>query len=411
MNEVQLSMPLPGRPDRTVLAVADEWFPARGGISTFNRHLCSAMAATGASVYCLVPAATEAEREDAARRRVHLVTAVRVIGGSAREALSRRPMLPAGVEPDVIIGHGRITGPSAQALAEDHFARAARLHFVHMQPDQIEWYKPNRPRDAAIRAAQRTQEELQLGRDAKRIIAVGPALHDYAVRDLTDFPDTPVPLRVDPGFDRPATTAAGPRGGIPQILVLGRMEDAEVKGLMLAARAVSHAIGTCGLVEREVELLVRGAPENEGAELREAVVAWASRPGLRVTVRNYTELPDLVQADILRASLLVMPPQEEGFGLVGAEAIAAGIPVLVSDRSGLGKLLEEVLPEELVSRLVVPVRLTQDDTALWGHHIARVLSDRAAAFATSQRAAALLARERTWKMTARAVLDAADDVK
>jgi hypothetical protein len=42
-------------------------------------------------------------------------------------------------------------------------------------------------------------------------------------------------------------------------------------------------------------------------------------------------------------SLVLVPSLEEGFGLVRMEAIAGGIPMLVSGRCGLGLLLEEVL--------------------------------------------------------------------
>jgi glycosyltransferase involved in cell wall biosynthesis len=41
-----------------------------------------------------------------------------------------------------------------------------------------------------------------------------------------------------------------------------------------------------------------------------------------------------------------MPSRHEGFGLVALEAISAGVPVLVSKESGLGRMLIECLPDE-----------------------------------------------------------------
>jgi glycosyltransferase involved in cell wall biosynthesis len=70
---------------------------------------------------------------------------------------------------------------------------------------------------------------------------------------------------------------------------------------------------------------------------------------------------------LLRASLVLMPSRAESFGLVGAEAVAAGTPVLVSDRSGLGALLTEVLPQDAATRIVLPVGSRGgEDITRWG---------------------------------------------
>jgi glycosyltransferase involved in cell wall biosynthesis len=101
-----------------------------------------------------------------------------------------------------------------------------------------------------------------------------------------------------------------------------------------------------------------------------------------------------------------MPSRAESFGLVGAEAVTAGTPTLVSGRSGLGMLLKEVLSPEEAARVVVPVRLRQpEDIARWGHHIAAVLNNPTAAFATADSVRRKAAEQRTWAMAARRILD------
>ena len=99
-----------------------------------------------------------------------------------------------------------------------------------------------------------------------------------------------------------------------------------------------------------------------------------------------------------------MPSRVEGFGLVGSEALSAGIPALVSDRSGLAQLMREVLPRECANRLIVPVRGDGGDTALWGHRIAAVMLDRGAAFANAAEARERMVAARTWAAAARALL-------
>jgi glycosyltransferase involved in cell wall biosynthesis len=126
------------------------------------------------------------------------------------------------------------------------------------------------------------------------------------------------------------------------------------------------------------------------------VLKWSGRPSLAVTVRNYSPESDRLQRDLRRASLLLMPSRAEGFGLVGLEAIAAGTPALVSDRSGLGQLLREVLPRADADRLVVPVENDAHDVTVWGDAIHYVLGDRQAAFVRADSIRRTMRERRTW---------------
>ena len=58
-----------------ILVMGDGWSPDRGGVSSFNRHLCIALAQAGAEVMCAVPSTTQPEREDAAARNIRLINA------------------------------------------------------------------------------------------------------------------------------------------------------------------------------------------------------------------------------------------------------------------------------------------------------------------------------------------------
>src|SRR5690606_29708394 len=89
-----------------------------------------------------------------------------------------------------------------------------------------------------------------LARDAAAVMPVGPRLHAKLLRDL---PDGPRLLRLDPGFDAGFDTGsavgsdAGEPGertapaGRPLVMIMGRLEDARLKGLELAAKAIGHA--------------------------------------------------------------------------------------------------------------------------------------------------------------------------
>ena len=391
---------------RRILVLATEWFSAHGGLSTVNRRLCQALGSAGAEVYCVVLGATDEEVADAAASNVRLIKAKRLFGDGEQEALSRRPRLPVGVVPHLIIGHGRITGRAAFAVADDHFDGVPRLHILHMAPDEVEWLKLDRKNDAGLSAEERMREERALLCPPAVAAGIGPRLFALAEAELAPFPQAAEPVRIDPGFESARTTARTPPRGKPiRVLLLGRMEDRLVKGVDLAARALAHAVDLLGYETSRVELVLRGVPKAEFTEVREVVRAWSGKRSLRVIPRSYTVDSEELEQDLLRATLVLMPSRAEGFGLVGLEAIVTATPVLVSDLSGLADLLRAVLGDAEPARLIVPI--TDDekkDTQRWGAAIAAVLKDPEGAFNVAERVRIAMAKERTWLMAAQAVL-------
>jgi glycosyltransferase involved in cell wall biosynthesis len=327
----------------------------------------------------------------------------------------RRARLPAGVVPDLVVGHGRLTGPAARAQTEDHFGGVPRrLHFLHVEPDRNEWFKDGRGHDLGARAEERTLLELELARGAWRILPVGPRLESMVERErgVPAYQDLPPTLRIDPGFDTGRPGPHPPPAGVPQILLMGRMADDEGKGLNIACRALGRAVPERSAFGRW-ELLVRGAAEGTSQAVRAEVEALVDNPAVEVTVRPYTPDPARIAADLARASLVLMPSRAESFGLVGAEAVGDAVPALVSGRSGLGIMLAELLPARWAEQVVVdvagqPARI-EEDVARWAARIGQVMYD----LPTSFRRAAELRRHLveqavTWADVARRVLALAD---
>lgn len=398
------------RPDwrPRVLMLCDEWLPSKGGISALNRKLSVGLVEAGAEVYCQVAAATEAERADADAAGVHLLVP-RPLPGAAAEAVSgRRPPLPDGVQPDIVVGHTRITGPQATMVVQDYFEKAVRVHFVHMAPDEVAWLKDRPQHDAAERAERQVWIEMALARDAACVAAVGPRLHRTMQLDLSVLDRPPRLIRIDPGFDRSDPRTAAPPPGVPQVLLIGRLDDHIIKGLDIAARALGEAASLLGGAE-PFEVLLRGVSGERAAQVRQDVRTWSGLPSLPVTIRSFSTDEEALRNDLRRASLMLMPSRAEGFGLVGAEAISAGTPVLISGRSGLGMLLREVLHDEpeRADRFVLPVREDAGDVRRWGSAIAAVLRNRRAAFDDAAELRDTMARARPWARTCAEFLDAA----
>lgn len=266
-----------------------------------------------------------------------------------------------------------------------------------MAPDEIEWHKLDRDDDAGERSETRHETEVHLSRTAYRTVAIGPRLYERYLRDLSRYDTTSV-IPLIPGFDASSDQIRVPPPGAPwKILIAGRAEDAQIKGLDIAARGVGLAVRERAATAPRVELLVRGAPLGKSEALRREMLDWAGLPSLDVVVRPYSSDRDSMAGDLETSTLVLMPSRQEGFGLVGLEAITAGVPVLVSASSGLGEHLRSVLDDEDADRIVVPMSGDFDtDASRWSQAITSALFDRAAAFGRSTALRKTLAARNTW---------------
>jgi glycosyltransferase involved in cell wall biosynthesis len=371
-----------------ILAVATEWSSGHGGLSTFNRELCLAMARAKHEVYCYVPAVNEQEREHSKQQGVYLVVAPGP--GEERERLHRKPPLPEGVVPDVIIGHGRVTGSAALSLM-DHFPKSRRVHFLHMAPGQIEWFKDHAAGKGATETAdERERLEIELAKAAGLVAAVGPRLQrEFATRL---HPHGSKVHAFIPGLSAEKLLDIPP--GDLQILLFGRAEDERLKGLDIAARAVAMVAES--LPDRKLTLMVRGAPAGKGDELHEYLYQVAGSRGFDLRVKPYSSDNSQIRADIRQSSLVLMPSRSEGFGLVGLEAISAGVPVLLSQESGLAELIGS-LSKEMADYHVAPTPQELKDAApAWAKQIDFVLRDREAAFGRVRKLRELLLKKISW---------------
>jgi glycosyltransferase involved in cell wall biosynthesis len=119
--------------------------------------------------------------------------------------------------------------------------------------------------------------------------------------------------------------------------------------------------------KKGVESLLRSITSESGWQLRVAGStgtseqhAICSEGDIRDRVRwlGFVERPETLMAD---SDVLVMPSEYEAFGMVAAEAMGAGVPVIVPDQSGIAELVteyeagltfEENDPEHLTASLV-----------------------------------------------------------
>ncbi len=183
-----------------------------------------------------------------------------------------------------------------------------------------------------------------------------------------------IPLSCDlpPLRSRPARPGASPR-----LLTLSRLHP--VKGLPVLFEALALLKAEGG---PQVRLTIAGQGEAVYAAQLRAEAAALGLAG-QVTFAGFVE--GRAKADLLAAAdLFVLPSHAENFGLAAAEALAAGLPVIVSDGVGLAEMVREA-----GAGLVVPAGSAE---AL-GAAIGGLAADAARREAMGRRGRALARRE------------------
>jgi glycosyltransferase involved in cell wall biosynthesis len=345
--------PAPGAPLAIVL-LATGWGPQHGGINSFNHDFAGGLArALGehGKVFCAVPTpAREADAKAVAEAGQAGVTLLSMTGTTTSDrfdpnwtaAIHLRLQRDHGVAAVFCwVGHDVISGDAAVHAAREFGGKCALI--MHMSYRRYQTVKTGDAADADRKS--REQQALFSNPDIQAF-AVGPLLLE-ACRDWS--PGTPVMLV--PGF-APIGAPRPPASGLVAI-TFGRLDQREdrIKQGRLAADGFARAtkddetspIPSSRLKNGILFLLGLSADiDGEAGEIRKNANKIADR------IININPLAyDTDRAAVLRrlqtASLALMLSWHEGFGLTGWEAIAAELPLVASENSGLYKLVREEL--------------------------------------------------------------------
>jgi glycosyltransferase involved in cell wall biosynthesis len=240
--------------------------------------------------------------------------------------------------PDVVHSHFWMSGKAA--------LRAARplgipvVHTFHALGVE----KRRHQGDCDSSPVQRIGEERVIARDADRIVATASA----EIFELVRMGANPRKMKVIPcGVDLERFSPAGTREARSsrfRIVTLSRLVE---------RKGVADVIAALALV-RDAELIVAGGASAEPSTQREAhrLTALARDAGVadRVDFRGPVARDD-VPALLRSADVVACTPWYEPFGMVALEAMACGVPVIVS---AVGGLIDTVV--DGVSGLHVPPR-------------------------------------------------------
>ncbi|XP_077869682.1 uncharacterized protein LOC100372804 [Saccoglossus kowalevskii] len=386
--------------NKSILVVNDEWGTAKGGISTINREVAITAANNGIDVHALTLSTTSEDKDDAFENGVTLITP------KIKKHLQDKDPRPdwfvlhesffptlgcnvTGVE--TIIGHLPITGNEAISLKEELFPGKKLVLFNHVIPEDIEPYKDGWTPE---KVQNRERALFEIAAKADVVFSVGPRMYRhfenkyraYTSKTVCHKKFLPQPSKrfFDIEIRKPKDD------GQMQILTFGRILGVEeLKGYDIVAKAVGRAVKTLRKVKPQCSpvWVIRGVPKEEHQQTREFLNKSHDCDFLEIKLYPYGTQDD-IRMDLKQSHVCVMGSRSEPFGLVGMEAIASGLPVLVTANSGLADFLYESFRLE-AKEMVVDVGVgeigTGKDIEIWADRVTQILMDYDYAFKFAQR--------------------------
>ena len=311
-----------------ITLIGDEWGSSKGGLSTLNRELAKNLARQpGVEVTILLPHYSEGEKQEANDYKVSLATPEPMNGFDSIRGLS---FPKEDHDIDVVIGHGQKLGAPAQVIAKQR--KCKRVHVVHTASEELAMFKEGET--AIQKGGEKRRTEVDLCEEADIVVAIGPKLKEDISAKLRHRKDKWV-IGITPGIfqEFAKVEQASEEGERFRILVFGRgdSEDFELKGYDIAATAVAS------LKDESFLLLFVGAPKGKEEEVKKELLKCKIARA-QLIVRGFIESREEVKKLFCEVDLAIMPSRTEGFGLTALEALSAGLPILVSNNSGFGKV-------------------------------------------------------------------------
>ncbi len=339
---------------QAIVVAATAWGPRHGGINSFNADFCLALAEVLPPTYRLICFVLHASREDvrrARRAKVHLIPLSPPDKPEAEEGF--RPshahqivQLLESLQCNNVawwVGHDVFSGGLLHEAKK--LLGTGKLAVIHHMDYGAYTALPG---GDGKKALQKRDEQADVLALANTVFAIGPRLVESAraLRRLRDKPHERCVVELVPGL--PQISSMTP-GRAFRAIAFGRLDkdhDA-IKQVSLVAAGFGRALKRHpGHFGSNPELTILGisaaAGDQESKRLHGLVARYAGR---LVNARPAPFLEDRsrVLQELRQNSVCLMLSLNEGFGLVGWEAIGAEVPLVISQNSGLYDLIKASL--------------------------------------------------------------------
>ncbi len=322
-----------GRPLRILLASPAYW-PARafGGPVVAARELVGRLVARGHTVDIVTTTLVDLESRPAPRSFTGVVdgATVHYVGSPLRYRwMGITPTLPLGLRhlsrPDVVHIFG-FRDPVTTLVAA--WCRARKIPYVFEPLGMF------RPRLRKVRLKGALDASLYRGVASGAALVVCASPHERGDVIACGVPPErarvrgngfPEPVDASLPIGRDLRTELGIAAEAPVVLYVGRVA---------AGKGIEHLLALARRLP-EVHVVLAGPDDKHGV----AALVHAAEAGGRVHALGQSHGPP---TDLYReADVFVLASDGESFGLVAAEAAAAGTPVVVSDRCGIASFFQE----------------------------------------------------------------------
>ncbi|XP_077870383.1 uncharacterized protein LOC144363933 [Saccoglossus kowalevskii] len=375
--------------NESILLINDEWGTAKGGISTIHRQVVKLATETFLKVYALTLYATDEDRKDAKKMDVILIEpnlrpCLRDTEPKLDWFINHESFFPNLTQiPNIkaVVGHLPITGDAATYLGGKLETKKVIL-FNHVIPEDTEAYKdswtPQRVQEKEsnlFEAAVHNQLEVV-------IFSVGPRMYGHFENKFRAHEDNYTHHIFLPKPDEALFQLQIHKpneGGKQQVIIFGRILGVEkLKGIDTIVKAMGEVSDSFYNIQGKVPaFIILGVPEGQHDEVDKGVKSFNDKYRyLDVKLYPYGTQAK-IRTHLQQSHLCIMPSRSEPFGLVGLEAIAAGIPVLVTENSGLADFLKEEFAD-YANSVIVKVGKNDvgfdEDVNAWSKAISDILT-------------------------------------
>ncbi|KAI8494123.1 hypothetical protein Bbelb_284700 [Branchiostoma belcheri] len=391
----------------SVLLVNDEYGKSHGVTSSTNRRVAKFLKLHGATVHVTAVQASEEDKRCAAEDGVILHLPVQRARKKKTPSLEWLTDYHSFHYPDIptdlkcIVGHADVTSGAAKNIQENRCERAKVVIFNHDMPEDTEPYMGTKQ---AMGAGRKVEDILEDAKNADAVFSLGRRIYNYFETKYMALGDSKprhhflfLP-RPSPVFE---AISVRPGGGEKVVLTVGRVTEVDkLKGHDLIARAMGDVTEKI----TNVRLCVRGIDEDDWEASKRILEENLHSGKIKPTLLPCGTQEDIAQ-NMQQAHLVLMPSRAEPFGLIGLEAIAAGIPVLISDKSGLADMIMDLvkemkLPADMRHRIVKTSARESDlaeDARKWAERIADTLEFSESEFDRAARYKKKLLESEYWK--------------
>ncbi|XP_077867395.1 uncharacterized protein LOC144356556 [Saccoglossus kowalevskii] len=362
---------------RAVLILNDYWDCTDGGLSSVNRQIAFMAKQTGVEVYATALSASDDDKKDAEKNGITLIVADKK-GKQPNMSwfnMYHRTHFPSlcKLNISVIIAHIPYTGSEAAQLKKKCFRNSKLFSFLHVIPedtliDAENWNS---------KLLENKQDEIKCQAVASdAVFSIGPRIFHHFNHDfqLSNIQHEQFLLFPDDGFLR-LQTMRPPQEQTLKVLTVGR--TGHLNGYNLVAAALSEVADIYDKTNKKrISWTVLGI-SNGNTRCWQGVIQNATSKYLDVKRYPYGT-QNRMQERLQQSHLFIMPSRSEPFGLIGLEAIAAGVPTLVTINSGIAQLVEMEFPniaEEVVVKIGVNNNGEKGDVEEWQKKIINVLTD------------------------------------